>query len=172
MNEDFACLPVFLKQFPHFLLSDVRRKIAHKEPATLGEGLLSWFPKILQVNSQAFIWEKKHSHLKDWGEIYSHILKQLQLLLDKKCNCCREVNTISQWNLSTNHLSLRMWKQYAEIWGVEGRRADFSTALLWSRSQPRITQRKKDNTRATVKEKTKQVKELYVRSDWIFTFKT
>ena len=55
MNEDFACLPIFLKQFPHFLLSDVRRKIAHKEPATLGEGLLSWFPKILQVNSQAFI---------------------------------------------------------------------------------------------------------------------
>ena len=55
MNEDFACLPIFLKQFPHLLLSDVRRKIAHKEPTTLGEGLLSWFPKILQVNSQAFI---------------------------------------------------------------------------------------------------------------------
>lgn len=30
--------------------------MAHKEAATLGEGLLSWFPKILQVKSQAFIW--------------------------------------------------------------------------------------------------------------------
>jgi hypothetical protein len=55
MNENFSCLPILLKEFPHFLLSDVRGKIAHKETATLGKGLLSWFPKILQVNSQAFI---------------------------------------------------------------------------------------------------------------------
>lgn len=34
IDENFARLPIFL-------LSDVRRKIAHKEPATLGDGLLS-----------------------------------------------------------------------------------------------------------------------------------
>lgn len=55
MDEDFARLPIFLKRFPHFLLRDVRKKIAHKEPVMLGDGLLSWFPKILQIDSQAFI---------------------------------------------------------------------------------------------------------------------
>lgn len=55
VDEDFPCLAILLKQLSHLFLCDIWGQIPHKEAASLGEGLFTRFPEILQVNSQAFI---------------------------------------------------------------------------------------------------------------------